>query len=96
MKASLRERIRPWTALLGALALAVAVLAPFAHDHGLADEHIACPVCQLASPHGVLLPEVAAAPAPDAGAAPVRIPEALVPGFAPLFPLPDPRGPPAA
>ncbi len=85
-----------WIALLGVLALAVTILAPFVHHHGLADEHFACPVCQIASHHGVVLPDAAAVPAPDAGAVPVRASEASLPGFPPLFALPDPRSPPLA
>ena len=96
MKPLPRERIRPWIALLGVLALAVAILAPFVHHHGPADDHVPCPVCQIASHHGVVLPDAAAVPAPDAGAAPTPASEASVPGFAPHFALPDPRGPPLA
>ena len=92
----MRERIQSWIALLGVLALAVTILAPFVHHHGLADEHIACPVCQIASHHGVALPDAAAVPAPDAGAVPIRAFEASVARFAPFFALPDPRGPPLA
>jgi len=91
-----RERVRPWIALLGVLALAVAILAPFVHHHGPADEHVSCPVCQIASYHGVVLPDAAAVPAPDADASPIRASAAPDPGFAPLFALPDPRGPPLA
>jgi hypothetical protein len=96
VKSSLRERIRPWIALLGVLALAVTILAPFVHHHGLADEHVSCPVCQIASHHGAVLPNSAAVPAPNAGAVPIQVSEASLPGFAPLFALPDPRGPPLA
>jgi hypothetical protein len=89
-----RERIRSWIALLGVLALAVTIFVPFVHHHGLADEHIVCPVCQIASQHGVALPDAVAVPAPDAGALPIRAFEASVARFAPCFALPDPRGPP--
>ena len=96
MKPLVRERAPSWVALLGVLALAVTVLAPFVHHHGLADEHFTCPVCQVASHHGAVLTDLAAVPAPDSGAVPIRSPEAPAPGFAPLFVLPDPRGPPLA
>lgn len=96
MKPLARERLRPWIAALGVLALAVTVLAPFVHHHGLADEHFACPVCQIASHHGAVLPDVAANPAPNAGAVPIRTPEASFFGFPPLFALSNPRGPPLA
>lgn len=94
MKPLVRERLQSWIALLGVLALAVTILAPFVHHHGLADEHFTCPVCQIASHHGALLPDAAAIPAPDAGAVPIRASGTSLTGFAPLFALPDPRGPP--
>ncbi|MCU0225378.1 MAG: hypothetical protein MUF27_15215 [Acidobacteria bacterium] len=96
MKPPVRNRVRPWIALLGALALAVTILAPYAHHHGLADEHAPCPVCQLASHHGALLVPPAEVPAPPSGAAALSPSADRTPGFAPHFVLPDPRGPPSA
>ena len=96
MKPPVRNRVRSWVALLGVLALAVTILAPYAHHHGPAGEHAPCPVCQLASHHGALLVLPAEGPAPQAGAATLLPAADRAPGFAPHFALPDPRGPPSA
>lgn len=96
MKPPVWKRVRPWVALLGVLALAVTILAPYAHHHGLADEHAPCPVCQFASHHGAVLVPPADDSAPRTGTATLPPAAERAPGFAPHFALPDPRGPPSA
>ncbi|MCU0230150.1 MAG: hypothetical protein MUC67_02105 [Acidobacteria bacterium] len=96
MKSQVQQWARPWIALLGALALAVTILAPYVHHHGLADEHLSCPVCQLASHHGAALVPPAEAPAPQHGAVALTPAAERAPGFTPHVLLPDPRGPPFA